>query len=96
MLIAEMLGKYGDQFALRRGREFSCFILLDGGIKQLHEIIDQLNRQDFRAPLKHKVYSYQNGTVSCHLFGELKPGIKTEEIFAELANMTSVKKVELE
>ena len=57
--------------------------------------IDQLNHQDFLAPLKHTVYSYQNGTVSCRLFGELKPGVKTEEIFTELANMTSVKKVEL-
>lgn len=96
VLIAEMLGKYIDQFALRRGREFSCFLLLDGGTKRLYEVIDQLNHQDFRAPLKHTVYSYQNGTVSCRLFGELKPGVKTEEIFTELANMTSVKKVELE
>lgn len=96
VLIAEMLGKYIDQFALRRGREFSCFLLLDGGTKRLYEVIDQLNHQDFRAPLKYTVYSYQNGTVSCRLFGELKPGVKTEEIFTELANMTSVKKVELE
>lgn len=96
VLIAEMLGKYIDQFALRRGREFSCFLLLDGGTKRLYEVIDQLNHQDFRASLKHTVYSYQNGTVSCRLFGELKPGVKTEEIFTELANMTSVKKVELE
>ena len=96
VLLAEILGKYIDQFALRQGNGFSCFISLNGTISDLHVIIDELNDKYFKAPLKYVVYNYDNGKVTCRIFGELKSRALSEEVFEDLATMQNVNNVELE
>ncbi|MDW5473784.1 hypothetical protein SAZ89_08880 [Limosilactobacillus reuteri] len=44
VLLAEVIGKYLDQFALRQGKGFSCFIQLEGNTDDLHALINQLNK----------------------------------------------------
>lgn len=96
VLLAEVLGKYIDQFALHQGRGFSCFILLDGTTDQLRAVIDHLIQRYFKAPLKYTIYNYKDGKVTCRLFGELRPQIRPENIFEDLVKMDNVKTVELE
>ncbi|MBB1095586.1 MgtC/SapB family protein [Limosilactobacillus agrestis] len=96
VLIAEVTGKYLDQFALRQGNGFSCFIQLVGDTKVLRAIIDQLNQKYFKVPLKYTLYDYENGKITCQLYGELKPGIKPENIFTDLTTLENIKSVELE
>lgn len=88
VLLAEVLGKYIDQFALHQGRGFSCFILLDGTTDQLRAVIDHLNQRYFKAPLKYTIYNYKDGKVTCRLFGELRPQIRPENIFEDLVWIT--------
>lgn len=96
VLLAEVLGKYIDQFALRQGKGFSCFILLDGNISEFHNIINHLNTHFFKSPLKYTLYSYSDGKITCRIFGELKIGTKAEDVFENLVAIEKIKNVELE
>ena len=58
VLIAEVTGKYLDQFALKQGKGFSCFIQLEGNTDDLHALINQLNKKFFEVPLKYSIYDY--------------------------------------
>ncbi|MCD7134419.1 MgtC/SapB family protein [Limosilactobacillus rudii] len=96
VLLAEVLGKYIDQFALHQGKGFSCFILLDGDTDQLHDIIEQLNHRYFKAPVRYTIYSYENGKITCRIFGELRSKIRAENIFDYLVKLDNIENVELE
>lgn len=95
VLLAEVLGKYIDQLALHEGKGFSCFILLNGTTEQLHTIVEQLNNQYFKTTLQYTIYSYKDGVVTCRLFGELKPHVRSEKVFNTLVNVDNIKNVEL-
>ena len=96
VLLAEVIGKYLDQFALRQGKGFSCFIQLEGNTDDLHALINQLNKKYFEVPLKYSIYDYGDGKISCQLYGELRSGFKSENIFTDLTELGNIKKVELE
>lgn len=96
VLIAEVTGKYLDQFALKQGKGFSCFIQLEGNTDDLHALINQLNKKFFEVPLKYSIYDYGDGKISCQLYGELRSGFKSENVFTDLAELGNIKKVELE
>ena len=96
VLIAEVTGKYLDQFALKQGKGFSCFIQLEGNTDDLHTLINQLNKKFFEVPLKYSIYDYGDGKISCQLYGELRSGFKSENVFTDLAELGNIKKVELE
>ncbi|MCT3190219.1 methyltransferase [Limosilactobacillus reuteri] len=96
VLLAEVIGKYLDQFALRQGKGFSCFIQLEGNTDDLHALITQLNKKYFEVPLKYSIYDYGDGKISCQLYGELRSGFKAENVFTDLTALGNIKKVELE
>ena len=96
VLLAEVIGKYLDQFALRQGKGFSCFIQLEGNTDDLHALINQLNKKYFEVPLKYSIYDYGDGKISCQLYGELRSGFKSENVFTDLTELGNIKKVELE
>lgn len=91
-----MLGKYLDQFALKQSKGFSCFIQLEGNTDDLHALINQLNKKYFKVPLKYSIYDYGDGKISCQLYGELRSGGKSENVFTDLTGLGNIKKVELE
>lgn len=96
VLLAEVIGKYLDQFALRQGKGFSCFIQLEGNTDDLHTLINQLNKKYFEVPLKYSIYDYGDGKISCQLYGQLRSGFKSENVFTDLTALGNIKKVELE
>lgn len=96
VLLAEIIGKYLDQFALKQGKGFSCFIQLAGNTNDLHALITRLNKKYFKIPLKYSIYDYSEGKIACQLYGELKSGIKSENVFTELTGLENIKSVELE
>lgn len=95
VVFAEMLGKYVDQFAIRQGKSFSCFILLDGNTNDLHQIITHLNDEYFKTAVKYTIYSYANGQIACRLFGELKSSSHSENVFDDLMKISKIKHIEL-
>lgn len=96
VLLTEVIGKYMDQFALKQGKGFSCFIQLEGNTDTLHVIIESLDQRYFKAPLKYSIYDYSNGNITCQLYGELKTNITSENVFTYLARSEAIKSVELE
>ena len=96
VLLVEVIGKYLDQFALRQGKGFSCFIQLEKNTDDLHALINQLNKKYFEIPLKYSIYDYGDGKISCQLYGELRSGFKSENVFTDLTELGNIKKVELE
>lgn len=96
VLLTEVIGKYMDRFALKQSKGFSCFIQLEGNIKDLHAIIDSLDQKYFKAPLSYSIYDYSTGKISCQLYGELKANITPENVFAYLARSETIKSVDLE
>lgn len=96
VLLAEIVGKYLDQFALKQGKGFACFVQLDGGIATLHDIMKQLNQKYFKTPLKCAIHHYDNGRITCQLYGELRSGVKAEQVFTDLVGLENITRVELE
>lgn len=96
VLLAEILGKYLDQFALRQGREFSCSLKLTGDFINLHTIANQLNHLYFIEPAKYSIDSYGENEIICHLVGRLKAGTKNEDVLSTLTTSTAVKRVEFD
>lgn len=95
VIIAEILGKYFDQFAAKLGKNVSWFIEIEGNIEQLEGIVDQLNHY-FVHPIDYSVYSYNQKVISFRIFGKLKSNVKTDEIFSTLIAMDNVKSADLE
>lgn len=96
VLLAEVIGKYLDQFAIHRSKGFSCFIQLVGNTNSLHALINRLNEKFFQIPLKYSIYEYGDGKITCQIYGELKTGIKPENVFTDLTSLGNIKSVELE
>lgn len=96
VLLAEVLGKYIDEFALHQGKSFSCFIKLHGTSADLHTLIDQLNQKHFRQPLEYTVYSFYDGNISFRIFGQLKAKKESEAIFNDLITNPSIKRIEVD
>lgn len=96
VLLAEVLGKYIDKFALHQGKSFSCFIKLHGSSANLHTLIDQLNYKHFRQPLEYTVYSFCDGDISLRIFGQLKSKKESEAIFNDLITNPRVKRIEVD
>ncbi len=96
VLLTEVIGKYMDQFALRQGKDFSCFIQLTGNIDTLHSIIEHLDQKYFKSPLKYAIYDYGNGKITCQLYGELKASISSEHVFTYLTKVEEIQNIELE
>lgn len=95
VIIAEILGKYFDQFAAKLGKNVSWFIEIEGNIEQLENIVQQLN-QYFVRPVDYSIYSYNQRVISFRIFGKLKSNVKTDEIFNTLIAMDNVKSADLE
>lgn len=95
VIIAEILGKYFDQFAAKLGKNVSWFIEIDGNIEQLEAVVQQLN-QYFVRPVDYSIYSYNEKVISFRIFGKLKSSVKTDEIFNLLIAMDRVKSADLE
>lgn len=96
VLVAEVVGKYVDKFAMHQGKSFSCFIQLVGDVADLHAMIKKLSPQYFRSPLEYTLYSFGDGKVSCRIFGQLKAKEDSEQIFNDLSNNPKVSRFELD
>ena len=66
VLLAEVIGKYLDQFALRQGKGFSCFIQLEGNTDDLHALINQLNKNilKFRSNTRSMITETEKSPVN--------------------------------
>ena len=95
VIIAEILGKYFDQFAAKLGKNVSWFIEIEGNIEQLETVVEQLNKY-FAHPVDYSIYSYNQKMISFRIFGKLKSNVKTDEIFNLLIAMKNIKSAYLE
>lgn len=96
VLVAEILGKYVDNFAIHQGKSFSCFIQLHGNSDDLHTITAVLSQKYFRRPVEYSIYNFGDGTVSFRIFGRLKAKHNEEDVFNELIRHPKVTNVELD